>query len=96
MCVLLLIFSAASIIIVNFSVKTGTALLIQPQQEWIDLQKLIKCQWPSKRPKTRPTWKLRAWCFDWAIYKHGWWWWMMTVLFTIHIIALMFVYLPSL
>ncbi|KAH8980165.1 Ion transport protein-domain-containing protein [Lactarius hatsudake] len=78
-----------SIIIGNFSAKTGTALLTQPQREWIDLQKLIKRQRPSKRPKTRPTWRVRAWCFDRAVYKHGWWSRMMTVLFTIHIIALM-------
>ncbi|KAH9024879.1 Ion transport protein-domain-containing protein, partial [Lactarius pseudohatsudake] len=78
-----------SIIIGNFSAKTGTALLTQPQREWIDLQKLIKRQRPSKRPKTRPTWRFRAWCFDRAVYKHGWWSRMMTVLFTIHIIALM-------
>ncbi|KAI9433175.1 Ion transport protein-domain-containing protein [Lactarius indigo] len=78
-----------SIIIGNFSAKTGTALLTQPQREWIDLQKLIKRQRPSKRPKTRPTWRVRAWCFDRAVYKHGWWSRMMTVLFTVHIIALM-------
>ncbi|KAI0247528.1 Ion transport protein-domain-containing protein [Lactifluus subvellereus] len=78
-----------SIIIGNFRTKTGTALLTQPQREWIDLQKLIKRQRPSKRPKTRPTWPFRAWCFDRAVYKHGWWTRMMTVLFTVHIFALM-------
>ena len=31
-----------SIIIGNFTSKTGSALLTQPQREWIDLQKLIK------------------------------------------------------
>jgi voltage-dependent calcium channel len=78
-----------SIIIGNFSKKTGTALLTQPQREWIDLQKLIKRQRPSKRPRNRPTWPFRAWCFDRAVYKHGWWARSMTVLFTVHIIALM-------
>jgi hypothetical protein len=28
--------------------KTGTALLKQPQREWIDLQKLLMRQRPSK------------------------------------------------
>jgi hypothetical protein len=81
--------ATASIIIENFSVKTGTALLTQPQREWIDLQKLIKRQRPSKRPRTRPASAFGAWCFDRAVYKHGWWARMMTVLFTLHIIALM-------
>jgi hypothetical protein len=78
-----------SIIIGNFSSKTGTAFLTQPQREWIDLQKLIKRQRPSKRPSGRPTWPVRAWCFDRAVNKHGWWSRMMTALFIVHIFALM-------
>ncbi|KAI9461510.1 Ion transport protein-domain-containing protein [Russula earlei] len=78
-----------SIIIGNFRAKTGSALLTQPQREWIDLEKLLRCQRPSKRPRERPIQAFRAWCFDRAVYKHGWWTRMMTVLFTVHIIALM-------
>ncbi|KAF8465445.1 Ion transport protein-domain-containing protein, partial [Russula ochroleuca] len=78
-----------SIIIGNFRAKTGTALLTQSQREWIDLQKLLRRQRPSKRPRRRPTWAFRAWCFDRAVHKHGWWARMMTLLFTIHIFALM-------
>ncbi|KLO12110.1 hypothetical protein SCHPADRAFT_875932 [Schizopora paradoxa] len=77
-----------SIIIGNFSSKTGIALLTKAQREWIDLQKLIKRQRPSKRPKQRPTWPLRAWCYDRAVHKHGWWSRMMTFLFVVHIFAL--------
>ncbi|EKM51356.1 uncharacterized protein PHACADRAFT_263446 [Phanerochaete carnosa HHB-10118-sp] len=78
-----------SIIIGNFTSRTGSAFLTQPQREWIDLQKLIKRQRPSKRPKTRPTWPIRAWCHDRAVHKHGWWHRMMTALFVLHVIALM-------
>ncbi|KIK93928.1 hypothetical protein PAXRUDRAFT_828487 [Paxillus rubicundulus Ve08.2h10] len=78
-----------SIIIGNFSSRTGSAFLTQPQREWIDLQKMIKRQKPSKRPHSRPTSRLRAWCYDRAILKHGWWSRMMTLLFVIQIIALM-------
>ncbi|GJE94122.1 Ion transport protein-domain-containing protein [Phanerochaete sordida] len=78
-----------SIIIGNFTSRTGSAFLTQPQREWIDLQKLIKRQRPSKRPKTRPTWPIRAWCYDRAVYKHGWWHRTMTALFVLHVIALM-------
>ncbi|KAH9849175.1 Ion transport protein-domain-containing protein [Lenzites betulinus] len=78
-----------SIIIGNFTSKTGSALLTQAQREWIDLQKLIKRQRPSKRPKMRPTWAIRQWCYDRAVHKHGWWHRMMTVLYTLHVIALM-------
>ncbi|KAK7696443.1 hypothetical protein QCA50_001100 [Cerrena zonata] len=78
-----------SIIIGNFTAKTGSALLTQPQREWIDLQKLIKRQRPSKRPKRRPAWPVRAWCFDRAVRKHGWWYRSMTILFVLHVIALM-------
>ncbi|PBK87237.1 hypothetical protein ARMGADRAFT_939192 [Armillaria gallica] len=78
-----------SIIIGNFTSKTGSALLTKPQREWIDLKKLITRQRPSKRPKSRPTWALRAWCYDRAVHKHGWWARVMLVLYTLHIIALM-------
>ncbi|KAH7886746.1 Ion transport protein-domain-containing protein, partial [Phlebopus sp. FC_14] len=78
-----------SIIIGNFSSQTGSAFLTLPQRQWIDLQKLIKRQKPSKRPHSRPAWPLRAWCYDRAIHKHGWWSRMMTFLFVIQIISLM-------
>ncbi|KAG6337189.1 hypothetical protein ID866_1903 [Astraeus odoratus] len=78
-----------SIIIGNFSSKTGSAFLTQPQREWIDLQKLIKRQKPSKRPHSRPISTFRAWCYDRAVHKHGWWSRTMTVLFVIQIIVLM-------
>ncbi|KAF9078268.1 Ion transport protein-domain-containing protein [Rhodocollybia butyracea] len=78
-----------SIIIGNFKSRTGTALLTQPQREWIDLQKLFKRQRPSKRPQRRPARTLRAWCFDRAVHKHGWWSRWMTVLFAFHVIVLM-------
>ena len=78
-----------SIIIGNFSSRTGSAFLTRAQREWIDLQKLFKRQKPSKRPKARPTKGLQSWCFDRAVQKHGWWSRCMTVLFVCHIIALM-------
>ncbi|KAH0580401.1 hypothetical protein H2248_001903 [Termitomyces sp. 'cryptogamus'] len=78
-----------SIIIGNFSSKTGSAFLTKPQREWIDLHKLFKRQKPSKRPPTRPTNVLRGWCFDRAVHKHGWWSRGMTFLFLLHILALM-------
>ncbi|KAF8063493.1 Ion transport protein-domain-containing protein [Lyophyllum atratum] len=78
-----------SIIIGNFSSKTGSAFLTKAQREWIDLQKLFKRQKPSKRPPTRPGNFLRGWCFDRAVHKHGWWSRAMTFLFVLHILALM-------
>jgi hypothetical protein len=82
-------FDLYSIIIGNFSSKTGSAFLTQPQREWIDLQKLFKRQKPSKRPLERPTWKIKAWCYDQAVHKHGWWSRSMTTLFLLHIFVLM-------
>ncbi|KIY44406.1 hypothetical protein FISHEDRAFT_51638 [Fistulina hepatica ATCC 64428] len=78
-----------SIIIGNFQSRTGSAFLTQPQQEWIDLQKLIKRQRPSKRPKKPPVARFRRWCFDRAVQKHGWWSRAMTFLYIVHIMALM-------
>ncbi|KAJ7058571.1 Ion transport protein-domain-containing protein [Mycena amicta] len=78
-----------SIIIGNFSSKTGTAFLTAPQREWIDLQKLFKRQRPSKRPRVRPTWAVRAWCYDRAVKKNGWWANGMNFVFILHIITLM-------
>jgi hypothetical protein len=85
---------SSSIIIGNFSSKTGSAFLTQPQREWIDLQKLIKRQKPSKRPQNPPKTALRSWCFSRAVNKHGWWSRVMTFLFVIHIFALMCVFRP--
>ncbi|KAJ7085572.1 Ion transport protein-domain-containing protein [Mycena epipterygia] len=78
-----------SIIIGNFSSKTGSAFLTAAQREWIDLQKLFRRQRPSKRPRTRPDWAVRAWCYDRAVSKNGWWSWMMTCVFILHIAVLM-------
>nr|GAT59750.1 predicted protein [Mycena chlorophos] len=78
-----------SIIIGNFSSKTGTAFLTAAQREWIDLQKLFKRQRPSKRPRARPTWGPRAWCYDRAVNKDGWWAQGMSVVFVLHILTLM-------
>ncbi|KAF8452208.1 Ion transport protein-domain-containing protein [Boletus edulis BED1] len=82
-----------SIIIGNFSSRTGSAYLTDAQREWIDLQRLIKRLKPSKRPKFRPSSPFQAWCYDRAIHKHGWWTRMMTFLFVVQIIVLMFVLL---
>jgi voltage-dependent calcium channel len=78
-----------SIIIGNFKAKTGSALQTQPQKEWKDLEKLLRAQKPSRRPKVRPISGVRAWCFDRAVQKHGWWSRSMTFLFFIHFIVLM-------
>ncbi|KAH8826844.1 Ion transport protein-domain-containing protein [Flagelloscypha sp. PMI_526] len=78
-----------SIIIGNFSSKTGSAFLTKAQREWIDLQKLFRRQRPSKRPQTVPTFPFRKWCFERATQKRGWWWRTMSLIFILHIIALM-------
>ncbi|KZW03268.1 hypothetical protein EXIGLDRAFT_664412 [Exidia glandulosa HHB12029] len=77
-----------SIIIGNFSTRSGMALLTKEQREWIDLQKLIKRQKPSKRPE-RPATGFRRWCYERAVNKHGFWSRTMTVIFIAHIGALM-------
>ncbi|KAK6992776.1 hypothetical protein R3P38DRAFT_3429453 [Favolaschia claudopus] len=79
----------ARIIIGNFSSRTGSAFLTAAQREWIDLQKLFKRQRPSKRPRSRPLWSVRAWCYDRVVNKNGWWHRGMSVVFVVHIIALM-------
>lgn len=79
----------SSIIIGNFSARTGSAFMTQAQTEWIDLQKLIRRQKASKRPKVRPTSTFRAWCYDRAVHKRGWWSRIMTLLYVVHVFALM-------
>lgn len=81
--------NSRSIIISNFSARTGAAFLTQPQREWIDLKRLILRQRPSKRPKVKPTSSFRAWCFDRAVHKRGWWGRSMTFLYVLHVFALM-------
>ncbi|KAH7099033.1 Ion transport protein-domain-containing protein [Auriculariales sp. MPI-PUGE-AT-0066] len=73
-----------SIIIGNFSARSGMALLTKEQQEWIDLQKLVKRQKPSHRPEGERS-GLRRWCYDRAVNKHGFWSRIMTVMFVVHI-----------
>ncbi|KAF8337378.1 Ion transport protein-domain-containing protein [Cantharellus anzutake] len=52
-----------SIIIGNFSSRSGMALLTTEQRQWIDLQKLLKRQRPSRRPKSPPVSNWRRWCY---------------------------------
>lgn len=78
-----------SIIIGNFSSRSGMALLTNEQRQWIDLQKLIKRQRPAKRPKVRPQGVFREWCYDRAVRKHGFWARFMTVFYVFHILVLM-------
>jgi voltage-dependent calcium channel len=92
-CAFMIELGRCSIIIGNFRSKTGMALLTKAQREWIDLKKLFDRQRPSKRPKTRPTNRFRIWCYDRAVHKHGWWARAMTLLFCLHILALMYVFL---
>src|SRR5258708_5959633 len=84
-----------SIIIANFSTRSGVALLTAEQRQCVGLQKLVKRQRPSKRPKVRPRSPFRSWCFDRATYKHGWWSRMMTMLYVAHIGVLMSVIVPK-
>jgi hypothetical protein len=74
-----------SVIIENFSLRSGQALLTSEQRQWSDLKKLIVRQRPSRRPLARPTRGFRSWCYDRAVAKHGWWSRMMTGLYVIHI-----------
>ncbi|KAL7418234.1 Ion transport protein-domain-containing protein [Mrakia frigida] len=77
-----------SIIIQNFSTRSGAALLTTEQRQWVDLKKTIYRQAPAKRPKTRPDSRFKSWCFDRAAQKHGWWTKMMTVLYCLHVVIL--------
>ncbi|KAG9041442.1 calcium channel protein, partial [Tulasnella sp. UAMH 9824] len=77
-----------SIIIGNFTSRSGTALLTEDQRRWLNLQKYIKRQRPSKRPRRPPTSPWRFWCFNKAVKKNGWWSRGLTGLYTIHIVAL--------
>lgn len=43
-----------SIIIQNFSTRSGAALLTTEQRQWVDLKKTISRQAPAKRPKVSP------------------------------------------
>lgn len=80
-----------SIIIENFSSRSGTALLTAAQRRWVDLQKFIKAQSPSQLPKSRPQDGFRSWCYDRATQKSGYWARGFTAIYYIHIILLMWV-----
>lgn len=77
-----------SIIITAFSRRSGQALLTSEQRQWIDLRALIRRQRPSKRPRHRPQSRIRSWCYERAIQKHGWWSRTMTSLYVVHIVVL--------
>ncbi|KAK4699999.1 hypothetical protein P7C70_g6253, partial [Phenoliferia sp. Uapishka_3] len=78
-----------SVIIENFTRRSGTSLLTTEQRQWIDLRKLILRQRPAKRPKVVPTSTFRHWCFDRANSKKGWWSRCMTVLYCLQVVTLM-------
>lgn len=83
------------IIIANFGTRSGVALLTHEQRRWVGLQKLVRRQRPSKRPKIRPISPFRSWCFDRATNKNDWWSRLMTVLYVAHIGVLMSVIVPQ-
>lgn len=74
-----------SVIIENFSLRSGQALLTSEQQQWVDLKKLILRQRPARRPSQKPPGRFRSWCYDRAVHKHGWWSRMITALYVVHI-----------
>ncbi|WWD18487.1 hypothetical protein CI109_102939 [Kwoniella shandongensis] len=78
-----------SIIIQNFSTRSGNALLTTEQRQWVDLSKFIKAQTPSQLPKGRPRLPFMAWCYDRAVNKDGFWARGFTGLYYIHILLLM-------
>ncbi|WWC88695.1 uncharacterized protein L201_003608 [Kwoniella dendrophila CBS 6074] len=78
-----------SIIIQNFSTRSGNALLTTEQRQWVDLSKFIKAQTPSQLPRGRPTLPFRAWCYDRATTKDGFWAVSFTWIYYIHILLLM-------
>ncbi|CAG8581095.1 8980_t:CDS:10 [Paraglomus occultum] len=78
-----------SVIIENFMSRSGFAFLTADQKRWMDLKKLLKQIRPSKRPKIRPTNKLRGFCYDQVIVKKGWLSKFMTITYILHIITLM-------
>lgn len=77
-----------AVIIESFQTFSGAAYLTTAQRQWIDLKRLIARQRPSKRPKIRPTDRVRSWCYDRAVHKHGWWSRTMTVLYLVSLITL--------
>lgn len=78
-----------AIIIENFRIRSGMALLTAEQRRWIDVQKLLMQQKPSRRPRYRPTDPFSSWCYDRTIQKSGWWARTMTTLYVLHTLLLM-------
>ncbi|WVQ72778.1 hypothetical protein IAR50_002338 [Cryptococcus sp. DSM 104548] len=78
-----------SIIIQNFSTRSGNALLTTDQRQWVDLSKFIKAQTPSQLPKGRPELPVRSWCYDRAVNKNGFWAVGFTMIYYLHILLLM-------
>lgn len=85
--IILTVFLA--IIIENFSIRSGSALLTTEQNQWVDLEKFIRQQTPSQLPRHRPQSGFRAWCYDRAVQKRGYWTRFFTFLYFVHIILLM-------
>lgn len=83
--------NSLSIIIENFSTRSGNALLTTEQRQWVDLSKFIRAQTPSRLPKVRPQSALRLWCYNRATHKDGFWARGFTVIYYIHILLLMWV-----
>lgn len=72
----------------QFRAFSGAAFQTTEQRQWIDLQRLIARQRPSKRPKVKPGDPLRAWCYERATRKHGWWSRLLTFLYVGNIVVM--------
>lgn len=83
-----------TVIIQNYSERSGTAYLTLEQRSWQEVRLLLKQVRPSRRPIDAPANVLRRWCF-FAVKKHSTWNRVLIGVYCAHIILLMTEHFPE-
>ncbi|OLL22771.1 Calcium-channel protein cch1, partial [Neolecta irregularis DAH-3] len=84
-----------SIIIRNYTEKSGGAFLTSEQRSWRELKKILYQMHPSRRPMEPCSKSWKAWCYERAVSKKGGWSRFITAVYLIHIFLLMAEFYPS-
>ncbi|KAJ5382806.1 Voltage-dependent calcium channel alpha-1 subunit [Penicillium concentricum] len=81
-----------SVFMRNYTEQTGVAFLTAEQRSWLELRKLLRQISPSKRSFEDQNQKLRLWCYQISVKKHGRWAWFVTCILVVHLLLLVLEY----
>ncbi|RKF58950.1 Calcium-channel protein cch1 [Erysiphe neolycopersici] len=84
-----------SVFMRNYTEQTGVAFLTAEQRSWLELRKLLRQVYPSKRQSTTGVNNFKTWCYTKAVQKRGKWYKIVSTMLVLHLIFLLVEYYPE-